>query len=89
MGKTWQWHFSRPDGGDFLPGMGRLARIAGMPQADADLPDRLRAAGMLDAFDAGCKKCREDWEHSAHLPTAGWLAFDVEPGDPGFEFGPG
>lgn len=50
-GHSWTWHFARPDGGDFLPGLGRLTRLAGMPQADADLPDRLRAAGMFDAFD--------------------------------------
>jgi hypothetical protein len=51
MGKTWQWHFARPSGGDFLPFLGRLTRLAGLPPADPDLPDRLRAAGILDAFD--------------------------------------
>jgi hypothetical protein len=50
-GRTWDWHFARADGGDFLPFLGRLSRLAGLPPADPDLPDRLRAAGILDAFE--------------------------------------
>ena len=34
---------------------------------------RLNPEG-LDGFDARCKRCREDWEHSAHLLTAACVA---------------
>jgi hypothetical protein len=46
-----RWHFGRPDGSDLLPGLGRLSRLAGLPPTDPDLPDRLRAAGIVDAFE--------------------------------------
>jgi hypothetical protein len=41
------WHFARSDGHV----VSRLMRLGGMPQPDPDLPDRLRAAGMIEAFE--------------------------------------
>jgi hypothetical protein len=41
------WHFARSDG----PVVSRLSRLGGMPPADPGLPDRLRAAGMIEAFE--------------------------------------
>lgn len=72
IGHESTWQFARHDGGDFLPGFGRLARLAGMPQADADLPDRLRAAGMFDAFDRVSPPMRD------HLPRIRFMP-DLRP----------
>lgn len=45
----WRWHFAR--GSDSPPFAGALSRLGGLPQPDPGLPDRLRAAGMLEAFE--------------------------------------
>jgi len=41
------WHFARSDG----PVDGLLGRLGGLPQPDPALPDRLRAAGIIEAFE--------------------------------------
>lgn len=45
----WRWHFAK--GSDSVPFARALSRLGGLPPPDPDLPDRLRAAGMLEAFE--------------------------------------
>jgi|tagenome__1003787_1003787.scaffolds.fasta_scaffold20874000_2 hypothetical protein len=67
-GRSWDWHFARPDGGDFLPFFGHLSRMAGLPPADADLPDRLRAAGILAAFERVSPPTKDSLPRISFIP---------------------
>ena len=73
---TTMWHFARPDGSDLLPFLGPLTRLAGAPQADPDLPDRLSAAGILDAFAALGPPTRDSFPHIRFMPLPGQVALD-------------
>lgn len=70
------WHFARPDGSDLLPFLGPLTRLAGAPQADPDLPDRLSAAGVLDALAALGPPTGDSFPHVRFMPLPGPVALD-------------
>jgi hypothetical protein len=61
-GRASSWQFARPHDA--------LARLAGRPPADPDLPDRLRAAGRLDALDRLSPPTKDSLPRIRFTPTS-------------------